>query len=345
MKTATSKLNNYTLLLEEAQEDIRELVKRAYLTYEPFYLTQVKLYQLIDKAIKSINIPRLKQDAYNSLIRFANVQKNIWQSINLSPLTVLFLGLQASKDFEIDKYSTKPKNAVERELRGISSYPTDNKGVPLQKFYRDVWYDNVKPMLDRLTETVALDPNDFTGRNSLRSLAEMEVRYKDHQENIDSLKKQNVKIVQCSAHEDCSERCYPWQKQRLYSLDGTYGTIDGKKYIPLEVATDVWYTTKAGRQYKNGLLGFNCRHYLTEYKGELEPTVSAVKRAIEYSITKKQRELERAVRKKRVEAKMLKGINKKAYEEAKAQAERLDAKYRAFSREHERAFYPMRTKI
>lgn len=345
MKTATSKLNNYTLLLEEAQEDIRELVKRAYLTYEPFYLTQVKLYQLIDKAIKSINIPRLKQDAYNSLIGFANVQKNIWQSINLSPLTVLFLGLQASKDFELDKYSTKPKTAVERELRGISSYPTDNKGVPLQKFYRDVWYNNVKPMLDRLTETVALDPNDFTGRNSLRSLAEMEVRYKDHQENIDSLKKQNVKIVQCSAHEDCSERCYPWQKQRLYSLDGTYGTIDGKKYIPLEVATDVYYTTKAGRQYKNGLLGFNCRHYLTEYKGELEPTVSAVKRAIEYSITKKQRELERAVRKKRVEAKMLKGINKKAYEEAKAQAEKLDAKYRAFSREHERAFYPMRTKI
>jgi hypothetical protein len=354
LKTATSKLNNYTLLIEKAQEDIRELIKQAFFNYEPFYLTQVKLYKLIDNAIKSIKIARLKQDAYNSLIRFANVQKNIWQSIGLAPFVIRYIGAQASKDFKPTISSTKTEKAVVRAIlapkvtptssaiRKDLSYRTFDKGVPLAQFYKEVWQDQIKPRLDNLVQTIALDPNDLTGRNSLRNLAEMEVRYQEHKDNINDLRNKGVKIVICSAHEDCSERCYPWQKQRFFSLDGTYGEIDGHKYIPLEVATDVWYTTKIGRRYKNGLLGFNCRHKLYEYTGQLTPTVSAKVRKEEYGITLKQRALERAVRRKKIEAEVLKGINETAYKQAKAEAKRLIKEYESYSRSKSRAFYPMR---
>ena len=133
--------------------------------------------------------------------------------------------------------------------------------MPLGKYYKDVWEENVLPTLDKIAQSKALDPNDLTGRNSLRNLAEMEVRYTDHLDSIDDLKSRGVKLVIASTHADCSKRCLRWQG-RIYSLDGTYGEINGKKYIPLEVATNIYYTTKAGRVYKNGLLGFNCRHRL-----------------------------------------------------------------------------------
>lgn len=362
MNNASGKINKYALSLEEAQNQIRLIVKNAFFNYEPFNITERKIQKVIESAIKEIKISRLKRDSYYALINFATVQRQQWKSIGLTPLAVLYLGKLASKDFKTIIAPSRTELTVKREILALSdtittpptktviderrlTYATKDKGVPLAKFYGDVWKEKVKPTLDRLCETTALDPNDLTGRNSLRNLAEMEVRYQDHIDNINELKDKGVKIVICSAHEDCSERCYKWQKQRFYSLDGSEGDIDGYHYIPLERATDVYYTTKAGRRYKNGLLGFNCRHYLIEYKGELIPTVSAKTRAIEYGITKKQRAMERAVRQKRIEAETLKGINEQAYKEARAEAIRLNKEYQAYSHKHNRAYYPMRVKI
>ena len=75
------------------------------------------------------------------------------------------------------------------------------------------------------------------------------------------------------------------------------------------------------------------------------PTVTAEERKREYAITLRQRELERAVRKKKVEALMLKDINKSGYAKAKAEAKILYGKYKEYSHENERAYYPMRVAI
>lgn len=378
MKYIKSKISPTTIAIENAQTNIRLIVKNAFFNYEPTSITERKLQKEIGKTIKEISIPRLRRDTYYSLWQFATVQKQIWKSIGLTPLAILYLGKMASKDFKTIIPPTSSERAVVRELEALGTattstaraditsereiervsavdigdraeetlkYPTRDKGIPLKKFYGDVWKERVKPTIERLSREKALDLNDLRGRNSLRNLAEMEERYKDHLDNIDDLKRKGAKIVMCSAHEDCSERCYPWQKQRFFSLDGSYGEIDGHAYIPLEVATDVWYTTKAGRRYKNGLLGFNCRHYLEEYRKELIPTVSEKKRAIEYGITKKQRQLERAVREKTVEASELKGIDEVGYRRAKAEARRLTEEYERFSKRHKRAFYPLRLKV
>lgn len=137
-------------------------------------------------------------------------------------------------------------------------------GVAMQKYADDYIRENVRPVLNELARQQAKDPDDVSGRNSLRNRAEMEARYQGHIDNIQRLRDSGARLVVASTHADCSERCRPWQG-RVYSLDGTSGTTDdGRKYVPLETATDVWYTTKSGKRYKNGLLGFNCFDDKTE---------------------------------------------------------------------------------
>ena len=219
-------------------------------------------------------------------------------------------------------------------------------GSPIKKYMQSYMRDNVKPALDRLAKQQARDPDDVTGRNTLRNRAEMEVRYQDHLDQIGNFKASGVKLVIASAHADCSERCRPWQG-RVYSLDGTRGTTDdGRAYVPLEEATDVFYTTKAGKTYKNGLLGFNCRHYLVAYKkGYRFPKPAAEAERKEYAITIEQRRLEREVRKWRMVAVESKNLDRERYLDAKKRATAANNAYIAFSKQHNRAYYPSRIKI
>ena len=133
---------------------------------------------------------------------------------------------------------TEKRRAIEMlEESGVDS--SRLMGIPLQKFSQEYIIKNVKPALDRLAEQEAKDPDDISGRNSLRNRAEMEVRYNDNQKSIAELKARGVRLVIASTHADCSERCRRWQG-RVYSLDGTSGvTDDGRTYVPLEEATDI----------------------------------------------------------------------------------------------------------
>lgn len=371
MKIAKSQLNKSAIALEDAQTEIRIVVKQGFLRNESRISIERKVLKVINEAVKKIALPRLASDSKQSLLQFANRQYALWQSLGISVSTFLYLATQNAKNFpyklspttrtdttilhDIARMSTStispsvgpPPSAPLRIMtpEEFRTYETDAKGVPLSTYYKDVWNKKVKPTLDRLMGEVALDTHDYTGRNSLRNLAEMEVRYNDHLETIERFKTDGVKLVVASAHADCSDRCAKWQG-RVYSLDGSYGTTaEGYRYVPLEKATDVFYTTKAGRTYKNGLLGFNCRHKLEEYTGKLLPTVSKETRKREYEITIKQRELERAVRKKKVEALMLKDIDKEGYLRAKAEATRLYETYKSYCHENKRAYYPMRVAI
>lgn len=337
MNNVKDKLNPSALAIENAQGDIRELIKNAFLFHYPRQKTERGLKAIIDEALKDIEIPRLKRDTKVSLINFANQQRLIWQQSGLIPEVLLFLG---------SKPTNYPPPRISREIEVFGGFDPRvlAKGVPLQRYYADVWKNSVKPTLDNLVKVKALDPTDYSGRNSLRNLAEMEVRYKGHIDEITDLKSQGVKIVACSSHADCSDRCAPWQG-KLYSLDGSTGKINGIKYVPLENATDHYYTTKAGRVYKNGLLGFNCRHYLQEYTGQLLPTMSAKERKQEYKITQTQRRLESEVRKSKAEALINKDLNRAEYLKARKRAAVLYKQYVEYCNNNNRAAYPMRTEI
>lgn len=342
-------LNEQASVLVDAQTDIKTAIKQGVLSGKGSAAVKEEVRKIIDRAIARIRSPTLKEDARVSLMRFADTAYSQFtfslRSINplLLPAVVVLMRAVTVQEHTTAMYL--PRTAEERSAAVQLGYPAFNKGIPLQEFQKR-YIDRVSGALDDLAELNALDPNDFSGRNSLRNLAEMQVRYERHQEEIAEFKKRGVRLVVCSVHGDCSDRCAKWQGG-VYSLDGTEGyTEDGRYFQPLENATDVYYTTKAGRTYKNGLLGFNCRHKLLEYKAEMViPSVSKEEQQRQYDITKTQRQMERGVIEARERALEYKGVNMREYRIWRTEAARRYGVYKAYSKEMGRAYYPDRVKI
>lgn len=342
-------LNEQASVLVDAQTDIKIAVKQGVLSAMRTDEIKKRLKEIIERAVARIRSPTLQKDARVSLMRFANKVygdfKSALQTIpyKLLPAVVVLMQAISAKELRGEYYT--PINQTERKAAEKLFYKVYEKGLPLQEFHK-VYMDRVENALNGLSQVQALDPNDLSGKNSLRNLAEMQVRYERHQEEIQGFKNRKVRLVVCSAHADCSGRCAQWQG-RVYSTDGSTGyTKDGRYYEPLEHATDIYYTTKAGRTYKNGLLGFNCRHKLFEYKeGMGIPTLSEKERMREYAITVRQREMERAVISAREKALTNKGTNIAEYKKWRKIAAERDEAYRRFSKESGRAYYPDRTRI
>lgn len=360
MKIAPDRLNKQALTLEIAQSEIRIAVKDAGFTKFNRADLDRKVRAIIMKALSELKTPSLKQTAYISLVQFYQAERRVIESMIASGRLVLYAALtklvekkEGIPRAEQTAVSANMSVSRAREIVKSTTYYDENEkveilnyGNALNKYHRNYMRDNVKPYIDKLAETEALDPEAedlFQRRETLRQKAEREVRYQYQRDQIDGFKAKGTKLVVCSAHADCSERCRPWQG-RVYSLDGSSGTTsDGRKYVPLEEATEIF--TKNGK-WTNGLLGFNCRHYLVEYSDGVEfPTASRETEAKQYKITQQQRALERNVRKWRIEAEMNKGVNPERYKEARQKAKEWNARYEAFSKKNRRAYYPTRVQL
>ena len=342
IRTLHDPLNTQAIAAEEAEAEIRLLIKTEYFKRTAPKEIGRKVDDIIRKALKDIKIPALKDAVKRSLRNFAQRQYNEYKRSFGFQLVTLLAVISLTDTTATEAVKTQAR----RTLTGLGYSTANLYGVPLKKFSVNYFKENVTPALDRLAKQFPLDPDDITGRNSLRNRAEMEVRYQGHTDNIEDLRTAGHKLVIASTHADCSERCRPWQG-RVYSLDGTSGTTDdGRRYVPLEEATDVWYTTKVGKRYKNGLLGFNCRHYLIPYeKGYRFPKPNVAEERKQYAITQEQRAYEREVRKWRTKALTAKNIDREKYLEARRKAIEWNKRYIDFSIKNDRAYYPSRTKI
>lgn len=357
-KTAPDRLNAQALSVEEAQGLIRLAVKDALLYGQSRRELDQRVLRIIQSALAQITIPSLKNAAYRSLSAFYYRLKQLAAEIPFKVvLTFLYLTKLAEESkthYERSPYTAKislieARNALDGQTPGFTPFINDNiknYGVALQKYHRDYYRENIQPTFDKMAKEEALDPDSETywgKRSTLRNRAEREVRYQGHIEQMQDFIDRGVKLVIVSSHADCSERCAPWQG-RVYSLDGTSGTTsDGRKYVPLSDATDIY--TPNGK-WKNGLFGFNCRHYMVEYKpGYQFPKVSPREEARQYKITQKQRYMERQVRHWRTEAEIAKGVDKKRYEYARAKAQHYNKRYIKYSHSNNKAYYDTRTKI
>lgn len=344
MELADRGLNPQAEALEEAQTEIRKIVRDGYLAHKPKRTIDAEIQRVIKNKLKDVGNAALRDAAVRSLNAFAERQYNTYiRSFGATPNYLL--ALVALTQNEPD---TPAFERASEDIRRYAplTYESDERGSALQMYSRDYFRKHVAPVLNRIADDNALDPDDVSGRNSLRNRAEMEVRYARHLEEIDALRAAGVKLVTSSVHADCSDRCYKWQG-RVYSLDGTSGTTeDGKKYVPLEEATDVYYTTKAGKRYKNGLFGFNCRHYLMAYDPHMViPHVSAERQQKESAINTRQRELEKRVRDQREKALIFKNINRELYLKARRRAIEANKEYIQFSKDNGRAYYPSRVQL
>lgn len=311
-----------------------------------------KVFKHIADAEQQIKIPELAADVRQSLLRFYTAQYNElrrsfgWQLPVLAALFLLNGRTLTGREIE----PTRAQTAQARQTLAEQGFDASRlSGVPLQKFSQDYMRDNVKPALDRLAKQQAKDPGDIEGRNTLRNQAEMAVRYQAVSENIEAMRERGVKLVIISTHADCSERCSKAQGG-VYSLDGTSGTTDdGRHYEPLENVTDIPIITKSGKVYPRGygiLYGFGCRHFAIPYKsGYRFPKPNAAEERREYNITQTQRRMEADVRKWRTVAVENKDIDQKRYLDARRKAIAANKAYIAYSKEHNRAYYPSRTKL
>lgn len=329
-------------------------VKREYFRQTPKREINLAVRKIIKKHLKAVRLEVLKRAAAISLLNFYERQYAEFRRLSPSIILTVLALMTLTGTNDVNEMSVSvAKSALKRQNitvtgngSALTVFTADSPtfGVPLQEYQERYVKERVQPVIDRLIEQEAKDPDDISGRNSLRNRAEMEVRYNGHLQQIADLKARGVKLVIASTHSDCSKRCAPFQG-RVFSLDGTRGTTDdGREYVPLEEATDVLYTTRAGITYKNGLLGFNCRHFLVEYKtGYQFPKPNAAEERKQYGITLRQRQLERVVRQWRTRA--IEEASPEKRKIAKAKATAWNKEYIRYSRANNRAYYPSRTKI
>ena len=174
---------------------------------------------------------------------------------------------------------------------------------------------------------------------SLRNRAEMKVRYEANLKDLVNVRNQGIKLVWTSSHPNCSPRCKNYQG-KLWSLDGTSGTINGKNYEPIERAL------RGPLGDGNGIIsGYNCRHRLIPYEPGSNPptdyTEAEIKR--EYALDRKLTGYENAIRQKKVEEKLLRANgNLEAAKELRKEWRRLTKRYEIESLRNGRAFYRWR---
>lgn len=341
-------LNKSATAIDWAQEEIARIVKDGFFWREDQNTIKQKAKRVIDKACRDITIPELRQDAFFSLWRLYEKQMMALHAIPRDNLmTFLALGkLTKTADYASDISEDRAEEilASSPSFRAYQRDESIQYGVPLSKFVDRYFSENIEPAIEKMLEEESLDPNDSDNRTiSLRAKAERLVRYEHNQKMVDDLRESGTRLVVCSTHGDCSKRCRAWQG-RVYSLDHTKGkTDDGRDFIPLEIATDI--KTKNGR-WNNGLLGFNCRHYLVPYKTGLQfGEYSEKVEKKEYEITLKQRAMEREIIRLRKVAEKYRGTAKKLFTKANKKTKKALDDYRAFSKKNGRAVYIARTKI
>lgn len=177
---------------------------------------------------------------------------------------------------------------------------------------------------------------------SLRNRAEMTVRYMANLEDVERLKGDGVKLVWTSSHPNSSARCATYQG-KLYSLDGSSGTVEGHRYTPLAEAL------KGPLGDGNGIInGYNCRHRLVEYRSgsvaPIEYSDAEIKK--EYAIDARQRNYENQIRQLKTEEALFRESGDVVEaRKLKAKWQRLTRNYESFSTKNLRAFYRWRTMI
>lgn len=337
-----AKIDWQTLLIQDTETDIKVIIRNAILRGASWAAVNTQIVRRVQKTYNEIEIPELKERAQKSLLAYATVEYRQMQvqtaDINLKILP------DVVKFRETGKATITLTTALEN--LDIPTVPIPKAeyrplAVPLNEWTGD-YMKKVNKAFNDLINSTAKD--EYSARVSLRNISEMTVRYEAKQREIQSLIDSGEDLVWISTHANCSKRCEPFQG-KLYSLSGRSGRIDGIEYRPLSVATDVYYTTKSGKTYKNGCIsGYNCRHTLIPYrKGNKPVEVSAEVVARERKINTEQRRMETAIRHQRETA--LLAADPKLRTAARKKAAEMNKQYKQYCIDNKVPYYPQRLQI
>jgi hypothetical protein len=335
----------HIVLLEDAITRIKELVIKGGSQQQIQTIIEEYANKFVDKATQQA-IRRSLTNSANKMMYQYNYNNNVIQQAFIQK-TVKSLRLGTGTNLSNKTYTTDLNAIYNEYLTGnISQHKcveefrntlnNAKKGLFLMRDYDKL----VRQQVDLL----ASEPAKYVDKNgkaiSLRNKVEMSVRYQANLADVANMKNEGVKLVWISSHADASPRCRDHQG-KLYSLDDTSGTIDGISYTPLQ---DV-LRKNGGNSIING---YNCRHYLIEYKkGSKSPTSYNEKEIKkEYEIDQKQRNYENRIR----HLKTKEALYKASGDDTRAKAYRrqyieLNQEYKNYSISKGRAYYEWRTRI
>lgn len=349
-------LREQTIIIEDCTAELKALLSKSVFNPIAFNNFLNRAYKLIEKKLEEITVEELKKSAEETLKSFARREFGKLRANLMSRPDFNFIALGLVLTIW-NSESAKSKQEAFQKLRKIEPSlarlpPIEFEagignsrrwGLPLNE-YMNSYMKQVNETCRMLAQDVAKDSDGL----SLRLKSELYVRYRWQQDNLNRLKESGVRLVWISSHVNCSERCQPYQG-RLYSTDRTSGTTaDGHGYVPLEVATDRYTTTKKGRVWQNGTLtGFGCRHYSIPYEPNGVTPETFDDREIEEAraIEKEQRRLERETYKLRESYYSYRGKNNvvaiKYYRAAVAKRK----EYIRFCTDNGVAWYPSRIQV
>ena len=298
-------------IIADLETEVKLLIKNTVFNVGDWVKFQGRVDKLIDESVKELENEAMADIIRRTIKQFANNEySKLIRYLDFGSLPLIvgitgaLLELKGMQEFVNEKVSTFPIRKIEA---GFSNLATSTPKV-----------DNRQP---------------------LYNYAEMQERYEKQQTMVQELRAK-TNLVLCDTHSNCSDRCFKWQG-RVYSLDGTYGTTsDGRKYVPLEEATQA--RDKYGNI--NGLLGYNCRHKLTEFQDGLRPVVvSKEEQKKQYAINIEQRTYEQEIRKHKQRAEL--SIIPSEQSKYRAKARELTAEYKAFCNKNNVVEYRSRLKI
>ena len=316
MDLGNSREQTVTEILMDTQTEIKELIKYAIVNVHYMINFNERVVKIIENNLKEIKDEDVKEIAKNALLRFA--QKEYQQMVlllNLGQMPIIL----AFAEYNIK--SSLNINEVQKQINDNVSNLT-------------------RQSINRAYSQLGNSQAKVSEHQSLYGYAELNARFKEQQEMLAELRKK-TNLVICDTHSDCSDRCFQWQG-RIYSLDGTYGTTsDGRKYVPLEVATNAVF-----KGHRNGLLGYNCRHKLRPYADGVKAVkVTKEEQQAQQKITATQRALEREIRYSKDLALTFKDVDTEKYSYYKNKAAILTSEYREFCKNNNRVEYRSRLKI
>lgn len=340
------KLNWQSVLIQDCETDLKIMTLESVKKLENYNTVNAKIVKKVNETVNLLESEVLKVMCLASLLTFASRMYIKWLLLlGTKPLANSVLAKMRSKGVEIPPKIVEKVNALPMKpvkVTGVSDYAY-NKAVA-NGVYDKKYGEELQKRINELLDDSAKE--DYSERYTLRASAERQIRAEYQEKQLTELAEQGIDLVWIDTHANCSLRCQKWQG-KLYSISGKTGVIDGIGYQPLSNATDIYETTSKGITYKNGCLsGFNCRHKVKPYKtgnkpNYIPPKVIERQRIIE----KRQRELERTVRKYESRALGWRKLDKQKYLHYKNLANKWKNDYIDFSKKNNVAYYPSRLDI
>ena len=333
-------------IFEKAEIRIKELVLSFFFFGRSKYLLRVAIAKIILDVEKQIPNDLRDKDQY-------------------------LKGLQVKSDLFVRKYYDEQQTTFTQVKEKILSTTPPGTKAPLLKTPKEtvdfiqskkMWAEakgspnvvDYPKQLARKLNQLAAEPvtTQEPGKKpiSLWQKAELDVRYENQMQNLQNLRVTGVEYAWTSSHPNASKRCAPWQG-KLMALEGharysnfRVGKLDGHWVYSL---VDIMNQTDKYGYHNNIICGFNCRHRLIPYKGQLPPKEYNKdeidqQRKIEAQI----REMERNIRLHKKRARLYNEVGEyKLAKQIESKIKQLVAQYKAFCERNGYAWQEYRIKV